>query len=554
MKSMVLPFSLATIFSSASLMAETTPLDFVEQMSKQIDYAENQQQAVWPGFHPGSMPSVYLVGDNAFAIHFKPAGLPWEQLPSSICPVYFLQDSSLLHLNPFDDDGRVKSVDGQQSYLDFRSARWIEIQENIYNKYMMGRAEYYLAQEAAIDPKHYEFRNMTYDRFNDPLLIKLTYLEDAALTLAQQTTNGSANDAWRDAVAIHQYRDQFLNANELYYENHAMFFTGIPNFIGWTTRSLNEEDYGKMIQRTGCYPLNSLGGAALLHDCSLRGLPAFASAAFGKMLDNQSDKTWKNQAMSAFKSIPKMAIDAFGFSADEARQITELAMANPEYHWDRISKIVDRTMLPYLDSMKQATENYKNQPGIVVHTHFLMGYFLVLVNGYTNDAYSQLFDVNTRMILLTDIQLKLDDNPENSLVFEHLPYLSIHTQFNRLELDSNKSHTDFKIQDNALIITNQFKMTARELIHLGGNHRFDHFQIIDTNLQWTYDGSGTIDISDGSLSIQFDHLSTSPMLNAVLSAKNYFQYKWHLDHISQDEYKKMLRLTKALFLNLASAI
>jgi len=548
MKSIVLLYGLATMFSSPSLMAESIPQDFVEQMSKQIDYAESQQQAVWPGFHPGSMPSVFIVDDNAFAIHFKPAELPWEQLSSSISLMYFLQDSSLLPLNPL-DDGCVKSVDGQQSYIDFRSGDGIEIEENMYNKYMMGRAKYYLAQEATIEPEHYEFLNMAYDRFNDPLLIKLTYLEDAALTLAQQTTNEPANDALRDAVAIHQYRDQFLNANERYYENHTMFFTGIPNFIGWTTRSLNQEDYGKMIQRTGCYPLNSLGGAALLQDCSLRGLPAFASAAFGKMLDNQSDKTWKNQAMSAFKSIPKMAIDVFGFSADEARQITELAMANPEYHWDRISKIVDHTMVPYLDSMKQATENYQNQSGIVVHTHYLMGYFVLLINAYTNDVYSQLFNVNTRMMLLTDINLKMGDNPDHSLLFEHLPYLSIHTEFNQLELDSNKSHTDFKIQDNALIVTNHFKMTARELIHLGENRTFERFQIIDTNLQWAFDGSGTINISDGSLSVRFDQLSSSSMLSALLSAKNYFQFKWNLDHLPQNKYKRVLRLSKALFLN-----
>ncbi|MBI2786913.1 MAG: hypothetical protein HYX60_11690, partial [Legionella longbeachae] len=509
-------------------------LDYIERTARQIQYVEQQQ--VWPGFHPAATPTIIqmvkqtLTADGidekrtAYAFNFTPSVFLWEKI-TSYDYLYFLADAKPLELENH-ADGKYVTVDGQRSYVDIENEYNISEQENVYNKFMRSRASTYLQNESTINPVNTQYTDIVYDGFNQIDLIKLAYLEDAALTQVQQSDASSAEEALRDAVAIQQYRNSILNKDYRVFENANEIITGIPDYITWTSQQLNEEDYRKMTQRSGCRPLKSFTGPEEIADCMLLKLPAFSSSVYGHAFEKkQPGLAWKIDVEQQFKSISQMAIDHYNFTDEQARFLTETAMNKAVYQYKRINQIINTRMKPYLDSLHMVFNQYQEMQGPELRTDLQLGILLITFSPYIPNLFQDIYTVNSHTILLTNINLVPDQtiklvDDKAVLVFNHLPFMGIHLEMNGLQVDDAKSYTGFKLSDEALLILDDHTYLAKDFIQDKKVEKFYHsFTVKDKYMIFTSPVSGIFDASEGGMRLKETETvknSVKPTFNGLI--------------------------------------
>lgn len=527
MKQVNLLLSCFILITSTAAIASTPQLDFVGRIANRINYAEQHQQAVWPGFHPAMTSTVIQfnmddeqkksIPPSAYALNFQPGKLHWEKLTVSNTPVYFLADSTELQINKI----MLREIDGSNSYADIEKENFVG-NENLFPSVIADRAAQYLIHESSIDQQHAKYLKSSYDFFS-PTLLKLLYLEDAALTLSQQADTARAEDALRDAVAIHQYRSHLIPSVAREYENGNEIMNGIPIYIGWTSQQLNDDDYRKMTQRTGCSPLNAIRGAFGMIDCMLTNFPVYATSVYGHALDKKADANiWKLKVEKEFVSPwHQLAFDYYKFSDDLAKTITDGAMQKPAYDYKRIAKIVDATMVPYLKSLDVAKTKYINTPGIEFHTPYSFGFSLLFINAFEdNNVISNMYIADNNTFLFEDINL--DDQSsfkasnQDNLSFKHLPFMSMNVVTKGFEFDEDNSYTSFKLSDNAQLVMDDTTMTASEFVrnkmvksmhNLTISDQYTHIVLTSQDL--------TLDASDGVIKLKVNQSSMMSRLPSM---------------------------------------
>lgn len=506
MKRSYLLSGLLFLMVTHTAIASSVELDSVQLMAKQINYAEHQQQAVWPGFHPASTASVIQFegsrNNPIYALNFKPGSLPWRKLSFSGESIYFLPNAELLDLFGFDK--QFTQVDGQKAYVDFEYFEDGAANPNfLANEFMTGRVGYYFLHESSIDPKHFNFMQTPYDNYRDINHVKLVYLEDAALTLAQQDDTGHAEEALRDAVAIRQYRNQLLSQTAREFEKGVDFLFGLPTYISWTSQQLSEADYRKMTQRTGCPPLNSLYPPEDIAICTISNFPAFSSSVYGHALEKKlAGQPWKIEVEKNFKSISQVAIEHYHFSDEQARMMAEAAIKKPEYDYDRISQIIDHNVLPYLQAMSIAENKYNTLPGIEVRTSIGLGFAFLMIGSFDEGVYANQYLINTSTLLLEDINLKSDEG--ELIEFNHMPFVALNiTHKDILDIDLEYSYTSFKIDENAQLTLDGVTLTANDFIRNKKTQSFKTLLIVDSHLRLPLP-NGILDASEGVLKLQLE--------------------------------------------------
>jgi hypothetical protein len=511
MKKLQSTFFFLMMMGAQTILASSIPLDFVERMAKQINYIE--QSPVWPGFHQAETASIIQFKNNnintAYALNFKPGELPWKKIISSY-PIYFLQNASILNL---EIDNAFTQVDGQRSYIDIEDPDFINQNENIINKFMVERAYYYLTHEASIKFNPSDL-SISYNNFNNLDLLKLFYLEDAALTLAQQDDAEHAEEALRDAVAIHQYRDQLSSDSARKFENMNDLFYGTSFFISWSSQQLNEADYRKMTQRTGCMPLSSLLDPLAMMGCVLGQFPAFSSSVYGHALDKKIlNYNWKKNVEKEFKSPARIAIDYYHFTEQEMYDMVEKAMRKPNYHYDRIVRIIDHNMLAYLESMNLAQKRYKELPGIEVRTPFVLGFVILISKNFLPDIFSDMYFPNQYSYLLENLNFNEPIPPDPNEMYlnmDHLPYMDIQLMqkdFDNSYLDLDHSFTAFKINEKTELILDGSTISANDFLRTKQIKSFHNIVIKDSHIVLKLPFEGILDASGNMLKLNLDSVN-----------------------------------------------
>jgi hypothetical protein len=504
-------FILALITSVT--IASPAEFNYVEGLAKQIDYIEKNQEAVWPGFHPAVTPSIIVLSPDspeksifAYALNFNPGKLPWVSVQTSGAPIYYLNDANALNLSDTGEEEYFADVEGQNAFIYDAQSKNLSVSENYINHFMWKRASYYFAHDARLDPLHADDVNISYNSFNNLTLLKLFYLEDAALTAAQQMDSGRAEEALRDAVAIHQYRSQQINADSRKFENALEVLLGTPFYISWTSKQLNDNDYRKMTQRTGCLPLIGFSGARDMVDCVLSGLPAFASSVYGHALEKKlAGGSWKSKVETQFKSISNQAVEYYQFSNAQAEQIALQAMKKSEYNYDRITRVIEHNISPYLKNMQTVLKNFQLSQGVEMRFSIQYGEVLVfaakILDGLDGEDYRT--DISMSIANDLNIDLEIDENTHEHLILNHLPYLMRKYVFSGFDvgLDFSRSYASIKLTDKAKLLMDGKFITVSKFVRLKKVQSFQSLTIIDSDLRLPILVSGELDARDGVLKI-----------------------------------------------------
>ncbi|MDQ2995136.1 MAG: hypothetical protein M3R00_09410, partial [Pseudomonadota bacterium] len=441
MQRIILIIGILLLTSHASAN-KTAKMNYVKHVGNYIEYTERNQSAVWPGFHPAATPSIILFQggsdflNDAYALNLLPGQLLWQALDATPYPIYYLADSSVLGLSWESNDGFFP-IDNQISFIDVESTEGILESDDSLNNFMIDRARLYLQFDAEIDKNQFKKLNMNYDSFNDLTQLKLLYLEDMALTVSQNDSQLS-EEALSDAVAIHQYRQNRLSLPARDYENAAEVILGTSTYIGWSSQHLNDKDFARMSQRSGCGPLVSLMDPSSIIDCSIYMLPAYQGAAYGRAMDKKlDDSSWKEYAITQFQSMSQLAVNHYLFTNDEAKTMTDQAMKKPVYNYDRTSRVIDFLMTTYLKKMKVAKAKYAKLPGIEFRVPLDWGAFLYFFSG---DIGAENYKVSNNRILLENLHGNID-NFDTFFTFRHYPFASIEFAMSTFTIDLALSWT-----------------------------------------------------------------------------------------------------------------
>ncbi len=333
--------------------ADSKEISFVKSIAAQIDYAERHQNAVWPGFHPAKTPAIIAFTDkdqaffaeqtiaNTYAINIKSSHLRSRKVSALPYPIYYLDGENPLGLE-IDSDDQYWDIDGRRCFVKIVDSKMWASDPTVLNKFIAARAIEYMIKTAEVDLSALNDFNLKLNGFKEAKLLKLFYLEDNALVLSQQMDKNRAEVALQDAIAIHQYRQQLSTPQQRFNYSVVETAIGIPNFISLSSQNLTDRNFHKMSQRIGCVPLQSLLPSFALSKCALYSFPNFAASVYGRTLSKKlSSQSWKRDVVRQFKPISQVLVEYYDFSDEQVRAMTEQAMKNPDYHYDRIERLID---------------------------------------------------------------------------------------------------------------------------------------------------------------------------------------------------------------------
>lgn len=514
----ILLASTCLIMAVPALALQISNVDFVKRTMAQINFAEFAQNSVWPGFHPAATSSIIVFSDRftAYALNYHPVDLPWQKLDGFGVPVYLLNNSykfipdALKH-----NDDQFLDIENQNTFVDVEYPPEFACQEELWNKFMTMRAMRFFDFEAPLDQANFAKLNIAYDSFNDATLVKLLYLEDAALTMAQQKDAARAEAALRDAVAIHQYRQQQSSTLAVEYENAAEIFHSIPYYIALASLQLNDHDFRKMSQRVGCRPLSAMQTAIDYADCAINHFPTYAGEVYARALDNKQLGNWKEPLLSQFKSISQVAVEYYQFSQSEAQLMATQAMQKPEYHYARISRLIDNAMGEYLQKLATAKTNYAQMPGFECRFPIAWGLDLAERASLANaglDQISAYYRITAGTTLLEDLHFE-DSFASPKFKFDHFPYVSVQVAMKKWGIDKDNSWTVMRLSNDAKFLVDGESIPLPKLISQKTVKNYKTLIIVDAKLYLVTKYPGKLDTSSGSLKLFEDAPVTSNQSN-----------------------------------------
>lgn len=510
-KKILLSTLLCAVANIAS--AGTKELNFVKQINQEINYAEAHQADVWPGFHPASKATVISFQydsdeqhPSAYALNFKPGSLPWVNAGIGASSYYLANAYNLDIYNMTPGLGYFADVDGSDSYVTNLSTEFAQ-DENMFRTVTEERARQFLTTESAIDKKSLSSAlNINYDGFTNLDIIKLVFLEDAALNKSQASNDQNESEkALQDAIAIHQYREKLVNAADNNdFENNMELLEGIPRYIALQSKQLNEKQYRLLSQRTGCMPVSVLSGTESSISCMVAGFPTYSGTVYSRALDKKVPQlAWKKLVIAKFKAPSNILSDYYHFNNKQIKMMTAAAKKNPAYNFARIEKIVNANMKEYLDKLQAAKKQYLQQQGIELRLDNELG------NSVYEDQYTDtprataVYQISLSSYLCTDVNYGIENDYEKPVNVKNLPFMVYHMGLTNgsLEPESKDSYTALKLDDNASIVIDGVNYTAPQLINEKKVIEFKSMDINDSHLHYEQHYVGKLDASKGFLKV-----------------------------------------------------
>lgn len=496
---------LAISIISQCVYAQSDVNKFINNVARNIEYVE--QNEVWPGFSLSDMPIVidmYHDGrrEDIYAFNLTPHALPWQKLKFGKLDVNYLP-KNIIDQDLSDYDGSVYNVDSQLSFIYADKSIYLSMEENFANFLILEKAKYYLENQSKIDKDNLKKLNALYDGFYNLENLKLLYLENAALTTYFQPVGQAKETALKDAAAIEKYRSSLLSKDFRDFEYATSIYDGLPLYISLKASDLSIKDYIFKAHQMGCKPLNASANPWDMISCSLQNAGAFEAASVGyAFLEKLSSNWWQTRIETKFVTPMQVLADYYQLTDEQAKVLTENAINNPLYNYNRINSVVNDVMQPFIASMHNALDGYKNQAGVELYLPWPVVYVQNVVEG-------MFFDIELYMINTYDnIRVHIPDGNEIELegifkvTFKDTPYALTKLRFNDLhKLKNEASWSIVKLAKNTILTIDNQQITVEEFVKNKQKRNFITLQIEDQYIKVNVTKDGTLDASDGSLKL-----------------------------------------------------
>lgn len=507
---------IATGFLALSLVSQTifaanpdVP-NFLSDVARTIDYVEKSQDAVWPGFRMADMPIVIdmlneVTVDNLYAFNLVKKQLPWHEMKFGDTSVLFLKNRIKDDLYQF--SGQVVVIDSQPSFISSQFEEDIPRDRNFMDYLTVEKATYYLQHQSKVSKVHLNSLGIDYSGFYDIDNLKLTYLENAALSTYLSAKGALREQALKDAAAIDRIREVSIVPTEFQYFQHANeIFFGIPAFISMQSKNLGENDYIFKAHQVGCKPLNAKAGFDALQSCDLLNGPSFRSVVFGHALSEKlSSYAWKTAAETEYKTLGDIVQEYYQINEDQAATLTAAAKQNPAYNYQHISTVIDDVLNNYVNSMNAALKDYEKGSGVELYSPWVI---LDMFNSIDSlDPKVKIFPITINKTLRLDADGDGELDNFVSIEFKHLPYAINQFKYKENhEIDNENSWTIFKLLPASMLTIDGQKISVADFTQSKSVRKFASLNIKDARVKLNVITSGKLDASDGSLKLLIDNI------------------------------------------------
>lgn len=510
---------LALSLVSQPIFASTGVNNFISDVARTIQYVEKNRDAVWPGFSMSDMPIVIDMLsergiDSLYAFNMQKRNLPWQTLRFDNSDVLFLAKNKI-NRDLYQFSGKVVPIDSQPSFISVQFKEDINVDKNYMDYLTLEKSSFYLQNQSTIAKEHLAQLGIDYDGFYDIENMKLTYLENAALS-AYITGKGAVREmALRDAAAIDKYRTNRLSSEFKEFQRANDIYFGLPAYISLQAKNLVENNYIFKSFQMGCMPLSANVDFEGLYNCDMLNGPSFRAAIFGRALTEKlSSYAWKSNVEKEFKTLGEVVQEYYQLNDEQAKTLTDAAKHNASYNYPRISAVVRDIMQPTINTFNKALNAYDHTQGFELYSPWVI---LDLFSFDPLDPNIDIFHDTTNKLL----RLNLDGEGELEgyceINFNHLPYAFNQLKFNQQhEIDDINSWTIFKIQKNTILILDGQQINIAEFIKSKSVRNFQHLNIRDQHVKIQTKTSGRLDASNGSLRLYIDGIYDHHMKQAIV--------------------------------------
>lgn len=468
---------------------------FANTLVSTMSYIENNPDQVWPGFHIKNTPSIiyFLNSDHTFAFNYSPKSELWQKIIFHKEPVYFLEGDKF-GLGTIDMAYGIK-VEDQPSYIIQMGDPIYVIESAMY--FVNHRFHFYLEKESKFKTPFSD-----YDAFTNLENVKLSFLETSALKMYLESFDEEAQNALKDAIAIHRYRTSLLSEKARQYEEAMEIQRGLPSFVSIQSQNFNNVDFVQKVEyQLGLDPLSICSGDCvfpLIARWMGEGRFNFTSPAYGKFLDTlPAAKNWREKAETSSKSIERLVQEYQPMSLEEAKLRTEEAKNNSYYRYPKIEKNIDDISLSYLQESSQLQENYKNSPGIEVNIEFPP----TMSNIYYD--YIKIYQLSVFKTLLTTVTsiLKSSDG-KTRIKFDNFPILLVQnpklTSFPK-ELYRENNFLKFKLEPETKLFIDGKENSLGNFVQEKNSIPFHSLEFKTEKIKVHVEQEGVLEIKEGTV-------------------------------------------------------
>lgn len=459
---------------------------YINKVANTINYVNQNQDKVWPGFTMSNTFILQFAGTHhGYAFNFSPINPHWKKSIIDSLPVYAL-DKDEYNLEMGCDGcwiGGSTTVDNQ--LLDFEVFPK-DLQDQDVPALVAARISfegYFQKFSAPLWGSIWK----PYDGYNQLMNVKLSYLERVVLT---SYLNGhQSEDALRDAIAIHQYRSNFLSPISLSYENATQGIFGTVFYVMLKSLNVQANAFPSKLIDDGCAPDNITqydSPVRTLHQCLWAGHPSFFGAIYGYALDNSSLSTkWKTQLINQLKAPASLLQDYYHLTEKEARDRTLNAMQDARYGYDKIEHDVDAALKPYLEEMAIQQDKYNKLEGLeLLFGEIYAAHFTSMDAEYSINTWQRIY-VNAT----GSGNLYVPGGGSCIMGYDHIPLLY-----------SDK----VKLSPDTKMVIDSLETTMGNFIKYGKTTAFTDLLIKDARFSLDIKGSkGHISVVDGKVQLSF---------------------------------------------------
>ncbi|MEO8402888.1 MAG: hypothetical protein ABI597_14035 [Gammaproteobacteria bacterium] len=481
------------LFCIPAAYAQDLERDYVLKTAQTITYVDQHQADVWPGFHISATPTILHFDDTGhlYAYDFTPKNSQWQKIIVNDTAINFLaKDEYKLKGETYDFN---VPIDDQSSYIVGQPFDENTPQDTTKNMFLFAHERFHMYQ--VYESKRPQPTRSLFDGHNQLTNVKLSYLEMKAYDVYLRNKFEKAEDALKDAVAVHQYRESLLNKDSLAYEQDFETIEGTAAYVGWKSLNLSDDEYIQRViswqQTSTC---NSMTNLSDIQSCLYNSWFYYTGGAAGRALDQKmTSSSWKTAAEIQGKPLDSVLQEYYHMSLEEAKIRTEKAMQNSDYSYNQIDQAMDAALNPYLNEMAQQVNAYKLEPGIELQIN--------LGQGYSPEHSDKSYIINTNLELLTNVS---DDSQSDDNTLE-IHYKNIPLFYNAISLRviPEEYWQKFKISAETKITLDNSNDTAGNYISNNKDLPFHRLIIENSNVVIKLDHvNGRLTTVDGALKLK----------------------------------------------------
>jgi len=505
---------LASVVALTSVALSCSTSVFAEQISEQtlinsvatsIDYSDKHGTDIWPGYKPKNLATVFIYDPNGtyphnvsqyhlYAFDFTSKNLQWQKMNIQGKEAYYMPQ------NPFGIEGSEEDLlklDGQY-VLSYQSSNRDDATEVAVDLNQERFVHFYEQQLNDFNPGPLTF-------FKNENNLKWALLEVEALKGYLQNND---IDSLKNALAIRQYRAQFMNDEAKRYDILSEKLGGIILYASLKSANLDPQKENAYLTDRLLNDLPKISDEDRmffddLEQYSENAIGYYSGAVIGLALDRSGDTQWKSSLEK--NALASLLMSHYPMNQAEINQRAEAA--TQKYHFEDFSKKMDSAFAANDAGIIALQNQFATSHDVSVTLSLRVNDKYLDLNASMQHEYpvssdEHAYDQITRTVKWDDVKFSLQYT-NLPIVFETTSVKKINASDDQSIKVEHESTDQFKLSADTHLVIDGKETTLGALVQTDQTIHFHQLSIDNANAQMTIGQSkkGELITKQGSLQV-----------------------------------------------------